>query len=155
WLIGEIDLTEQVLLKSAIPTLSHLCTGGVANVSPNPASGYGRLDGAAAVELALQRWEVRVAVMNGGPAPRAGAEVFWIDARTGYSYTASSDVSGTATISPTLAGVYTLQVRGAAGTVEIENLALVNEGTDSNPRTMRFEVLYDEAVVPFESRHFL
>jgi subtilisin family serine protease len=155
WLVADIDLTEQVLLKSAIPVFSTLCGEVDVAASPNPAFGYGRLDVAAAVELAMQPWELTVVVTDSVGAPVVGAQVTWIDARTGYTTTAATGVDGNVIISPTLAGAYTLQVEAEAGMVEIANIMLVNEGTATSPQTVRYDILYDQAVVPYPSRHYL
>ena len=110
--------------------------------------------------MALQPWEVSVSVVGREGAAISGAQVNWIDGRTGYTYTATTDVGGSAIISPTLAGNFTLQVLGNAGTVEIENIGLVNQGITGDLQTMQSQaaqihLLYDEAVVPFPSRHFM
>jgi subtilisin family serine protease len=155
WLIGDPDLTEQVLLKSATPVYSDLCNTGTGDVSPNPAFGYGRLDVAAAVEMALQPWEVTVSVTDGVGAPVAGAALTWIDGRTAYSYTATTNESGSALTTPMLAGQYTLQVQGSAGVVEVDNIVLEVGELGSDPRTKHFNVLYDPALVPYPARHFM
>jgi hypothetical protein len=158
WLLGDQTMTEQVLLKSATPTFSALCGDG--NSSPNPAFGYGRLDVASAVEMALQPWEVSVSVVGRDGAPIGGANLIWIDGRTGYTYTATTDVGGNALISPILAGDFSVQVLGNAGPMEVDNITLVNQGTISDPQTMhpqstQIQLLYDVAVVPYPSRHYL
>jgi serine protease AprX len=151
WLVGNVDLTEQLLLKSATPVNSTECGGGDA-VSPNNAFGYGMLDVAAAVEMALQPWHVTVTVTNGVGAPLVGGEVMWIDANTGYSTTATTDMGGVVTISPTLIGTYSLQVRDEAGIVEIDNITLP---TDGGEPIIELVVFYDAAQVPYPSRHYL
>jgi subtilisin family serine protease len=156
WLVGNVDMTEQVLLRSATPVTSTLCGGNSENndepISPNNAFGYGMLDVAAAVEMAMQPWQVSVAVTNGVGAPVVGATVTWIDARTNFTATATTDMMGAATISPTLAGNYRLQVRDDAGIVEIDGIELA---TESDSPRREIAVLYDATQVPFPSRHYL
>lgn len=154
YLVGEIDLTEQVLLKSAIPANSMVCSDGAEMVSPNPAFGYGRLDVAAAVEMAMQAWSVTVTVTDSMGLPVAGAELTWIDARTGYTRSVMTDAAGTATIVNTFEGEYTLQVRGSAGTVQSDPITLEDEGTGGD-LAMHLDVLYDQTVTPTPSRHYL
>jgi subtilisin family serine protease len=159
WLVGEIDLTEQLLLKSATPIYSDLCGTADRSISPNPAFGYGRLDVAAAVEMAMQPWELTIAVRDEMGEAVGDAEVVWIDARTGYTHTQTTDVRGSVFISPTLVGTYTLQIRTEAGTLELDSIALAietpDETPDDTPRTRRIDVLYDESVIAFPTRHYL
>jgi subtilisin family serine protease len=154
YLVGEIDLTEQVLLKSAISASSMVCSDGAEMVSPNPAFGYGRLDVAAAVEMAMQPWSVTVTVTDSVGLPVAGAELTWIDVRTGYTQSVTTDAAGTATIINTFEGEYTLQVRGSGGTVQIDPITLEDEGTGGN-LAVHLDVLYDQTVTPTPSRHYL
>lgn len=147
WLVGNIDLTEQVLIKSAEPAYTALC-GGSEPVSPNPLFGYGRLDVAAAVGMAQKPWEVTVAVTDSGGAAVAGAGVTWIDTRTGYVYTGTTGVEGTATITPVLSGQYTLLVDSAAGIIEKGDLTL-DPLDKTEPLAARIDVQYDEVVLPY------
>jgi subtilisin family serine protease len=160
WLRGNPDLTEQVLLKSATPVYSSSCTNGGDPVSPNPAYGYGRLDAEAAVKLGLRPWTVEVSIVDPSGVPVTGAQAIWIDARTGYTSTATSDVAGNAVLSPLLAGTYTLKVQEDASAVEVDNLQLTNPETNTVPSgvqlsTAHFTVLFDKAVVHFPARHYM
>ncbi len=155
WLVGDIDLTEQVLLKSATPVYSNKCGDSAEIVSPNSVFGYGRLDVAAAVEMALQPWDVTVAVTDSVGAPVASADVTWIDERTGYTLTTTTNISGTATLSPVLAGHYTLRVQREPSIVERDDIKLVNEGTGQDPKHAHFDVILEADVVPFPEQHFL
>ena len=156
-------MTEQVLLKSATPVTSTVCGDSNEAVSPNNAFGYGRMDIAAAVKMALHPWEVTIAVTNSVGAPLVGAEVTWIDARTGYTHTETTNISGTATISPTLAGQYTLQVAHAD---EVNTLAAIELAEDAqdimmgNARATTFAYGYiadphAPVQLPVEQRYFL
>ena len=142
WLVGNVDLTEQILLKSATPVYSSLCGEDDEVVSPNNAFGYGKLDVAAAVEMALQPWEVTVAVTDTLGAPLVGADVTWIDARTGYTYTAATNISGIATITPTLAGTYTLQVVHADDTNTLADIELVEQTVQGSAVATAFTYSY-------------
>ena len=167
WLVGDPDMTEQVLLKSAGAVYSSTdeedpfqahpsrCGNTPPGVSPNPAFGYGRLDVAAAVEMALRPWNVTVAISDSVQAPVAGAQVIWVDERTGYTYTTTTSISGTATITPMLAGVYTLEVVGEAGALQMDDVALVNDGTAEEPQAMRIDFLYDETLIPYPEQIYL
>lgn len=160
WLVGEVDLTEQVLLKSATPVLSTVCGESEEAVSPNNAYGYGRLDVATAVEMAMHPWQVTVAVTDSVGAPVAGTEVVWIDARTGYTYTASTNEEGTATISPILPGEYALQLSHTEVDFRIERIGLGMEpviGSGIGPDLI-FSYRTDPAPLeqpPVEQRQFL
>jgi subtilisin family serine protease len=120
-LIGDIDATEQVLLKSAAPVLDAGCTNQVQ--SPNPVYGFGRLDALAAVELATAPITLTVMLQDDEGQPRADVPILLIDQRTGYQHAQSTDANGMAQwggASPSLAlagsttpllfaGVYNLQ----------------------------------------------
>jgi subtilisin family serine protease len=159
WLVGEIDLTEQILLKSAVPVYSDSCSTAGQPTSPNPAFGYGKLDVAAAVEMAMQPWEVTIAVRDVMGEAVDDAEVMWIDTRTGYTHTQTTDVSGSVFISPTLVGTYTLQIRTGAGTLALDPIAFAVDTPDETPgdtsRTRRIDVLYDQSVLAYPTRHYL
>lgn len=141
WLIGEIDLTEQILLKSAAVVEDSRCSGASEAISPNPAFGYGRLDVAAAVEMA-QPWQTTVTVSDTVGAPVAGATVTWIDARTAYTYSATTNIQGSALITPMLAGLYSVTVQGATGVVETSTVELANTGDVGEPQTRHVDLLY-------------
>lgn len=157
WLVGNIDLTEQVLLKSATPVLSSLC--GSSETSPNAAYGYGRLDVNAAVEMALQPWDVTITVTSGITGsvgePVVGATVRWVDVRTGFVVSGTTNISGTVQISPTLAGQYIVEVIADAGIVTIENVMLVNDGVGGDPQPFDLDILFDPAATPFSEQIFL
>jgi serine protease AprX len=123
WLIGEIDLTEQILLKSAAVVEDSRCSGASEATSPNPAFGYGRLDVAAAVEMA-QPWQISVSVSNTAGSPVIGAEVAWIDARTGYTYASTTDEKGNAVVTTMLRGNYTLEVQNGPTIVSVAGIEL-------------------------------
>jgi serine protease AprX len=104
-LTGQIDLTEQVLLKSATPVPSSLCTGD-AEVVPNNTYGYGRLNALAAVQLAQQPVTLTVQVLDLDSTPVPALTISVTDQLTGYVYTAMTDAQGNATLTGFFAGDY-------------------------------------------------
>jgi subtilisin family serine protease len=127
YLMGNPDLTEQLLIKSADPVLSRACLAANAPVTPNPAYGYGRLDVAAALALARQTWHGVVEVTRPNGAPVNSALVSWQDVETGYSYTQTTAFTGIARLGPLLEGTYTLRVQTAAGGLSIPDLVIGGE----------------------------
>ncbi|MEM7126206.1 MAG: S8 family serine peptidase [Chloroflexota bacterium] len=95
---GNIDLSEQVFIKSAVPTFANQCGEGEVGVTPNTTYGFGRLDVLNAVQLANNPASASVEVLNCDQTPLAGAEVQLIDQYTGYTYSALSDEMGNAAL---------------------------------------------------------
>lgn len=92
-LVGQLERTEEVLVKSAVAVPSAGCgEGGIS--TPNYTYGYGRLDALAAVELAQAPGSVTVNLENVQAVEGAEIQVILTDALTGYQY------SNTATVSP-------------------------------------------------------
>jgi serine protease AprX len=113
---GQIDLTEQVLIKSTkAPTVfpSPQCDGGISPVKPNNTFGYGLLDVLAAVQMAQQPLTLTVQVLDQAEAPVAGVVITVTDQLTGYPYTGLTGVEGLAAFPPLFAGDY--QVVTTAG----------------------------------------
>jgi subtilisin family serine protease len=113
-LIGQIDLTEQVLFKAAAPAFSSQCDGGGDPVIPNNAFGYGRLDVLAAVQLARQPINLTVQVVDLAAAPVAGMAITVTDQLTGYSYTGVTGEDGAAALPAFFAGEYQVTTAGGA-----------------------------------------
>jgi serine protease AprX len=113
-LIGQIDLTEQVLFKSAIPAPASQCDGGGDPVVPNNAFGFGRLDVLAAVQLAQQPVTLTVSVVDLAAAPVAGMAITVTDQLTGYSYTGVTGEDGAAALPAFYAGEYQVVTAGGA-----------------------------------------
>ncbi len=107
-LTGQIDPTEQVLLKSAVPVEFAQCADGTTPVVPNHTYGFGRLDVLAAVELAQQPSALSVQVVDGAGAPVAGLAITVTDQLTGYRYPALTDAQGQVAFAGLLAGEYRL-----------------------------------------------
>ncbi len=105
-LMGQIDLTEQILIKSAEPVLDGQCDPTV--TSPNNVYGYGRLDIHAGVIMATHPATLTVtyADVNGQPIPDAALIV--TDERTGYTRTLTTGPAGQAILAPIFAGDYTV-----------------------------------------------
>lgn len=108
-LIGEIDLTEQVLLKSATPVLSNQCGEGNTPVAPNNTYGFGRLDVLAAVQLAQQPGAMTITVSD---SITVGVTVVLTDALTGYQYSATTGNDGSARFPRLYAGSYRAALAG-------------------------------------------
>jgi len=104
-LIGNIDMTEQVLIKSATPVPFNQCGEGAVPVSPNNTYGYGRLDILAAVQLAQQPASATISVTD---VISAGVAVALIDELTGYRYAAQTGADGVANFPLLYAGTYRL-----------------------------------------------
>lgn len=108
-LIGDIDLTEQVLIKSATPVPLNQCGEGSTAVSPNNTYGYGRLDILAAVQLAQQpatlTLTVTASISNSIP-------VTLTDELTGYHYVAATGADGVARFPRLYAGSYRINLNG-------------------------------------------
>jgi subtilisin family serine protease len=143
---GQLDETEQILMKSATPVLEldsiiHwffddenrlICVTG--SKSPNYTYGYGRLNVATAVEMALHPASLQIKV-DSSSAPTMTAQVVLTDTLTGFTYSGETDSGGTLLFSRLYTGTYDLQVdwqgqtnaqtvtlaAGAAVTVEIES----------------------------------
>ncbi|MBX3014729.1 MAG: S8 family serine peptidase [Caldilineaceae bacterium] len=108
-LIGQIDRTEQVLIKSATPMLFNQCGESSSPVSPNNTYGYGLLDIAAAVQMAQQPGSVTITVTA---EVTTNVRVRLTDERTGYIYEAVTDATGVAQFPLLYAGSYRLTLNG-------------------------------------------
>jgi subtilisin family serine protease len=97
-LTGEIDLTEQIFLKSAVvATSAQPCGAFGAGVAPNNIFGFGRLDALAAIELAQQPATATVSVLDRFGQPIPNATLLLRDNLTDFTVTAVSDANGQAT----------------------------------------------------------
>lgn len=108
-LVGDIDMTEQALIKSAAPVPFNQCGEGSSPVTPNNTYGYGRLDILAAVQLAQQPATAAITVTNDIPS---GVRVALTDELTGYQYEAITGSDGVARFSKLYAGSYRLTLNG-------------------------------------------
>lgn len=109
-LIGNIDMTEQVLIKSATPVPFNQCGEGSAAVVPNNTYGYGRLDILAAVQLAQQpatlTLTATMAISNSIP-------VTLTDELTGYQYATTTGTDGVARFPSLYGGTYQITLNGS------------------------------------------
>lgn len=113
-LAGDVGLTEQVLFKSATPVLDAGCeVDGVAR-TPNNTYGFGRLDAAAALEVARAPGSLAVTVTTRDGAPVAGAAVRVADTVTGYVIEAVTGANGVAAFATIYGGLYEVQVSAPA-----------------------------------------
>jgi len=112
-LIGDIDMTEQVLIKSATPEPFNQCGEGSSPITPNNTYGYGRLNILAAVQLAQQPGTMTITVTD---PISVGVRVAVIDELTGFRHEATSGSDGTARFPRVYAGSYGLTLDGFAAT---------------------------------------
>lgn len=112
-LTSNIELTEQLLIKSATPVPLNQCGEGPTPVAPNNTYGYGRLDVLAAVQLAQQPSAIAVTVSDG---ISVSVPVVLIDQLTGFQYAATTDASGIAHFPQLYAGNYRITLRGLPAT---------------------------------------
>ena len=110
-LIGDIDMTEQVLTKSATPELFNQCGEGSNPITPNNTYGYGRLNILAAVQLAQQPGTMTITVTD---PISVGVRVGVIDELTGFHYEATSGIDGVARFPRLYAGSYRLSLNDFA-----------------------------------------
>jgi hypothetical protein len=111
-LTGQIDLTEQVLVKSATPAPHHQCGEADSDVSPNNTYGYGRLDVLAAVQMARNPASLRVRTLGRNGEPLGSVPVLLIDTLTNYRYTATTDQDGAVQWNPVYAGRFRVETGG-------------------------------------------
>ncbi len=121
-MIGNVDLTEQVLIKSATPVLDNQCLPGPTPVSPNPAYGYGLLDIYAAVQMALTPRQAAVKVTNTADEPQDQLNVVLVDKLTGYAYRAETGFDGVARIPLLYHGTYSLRISEGADLLVIDDI---------------------------------
>ncbi len=157
-LIGNPDLTEQLLIKSATVVLNSYCTDSTTPTWPNPSYGYGRLDVAAALAMARQPWQVEVTVVDADGDPLAGAVVEWEDLETGYLVQMQTSADGVARLDLVWAGRYALRVQVGEeelGVPAIELTSDVQDGERSNSTfSLRYHAEREGATEP-PRRYFL
>ena len=129
-LVGDVDLTEQVLIKSATPVADGTCQGDLAS-SPNPTYGYGRLNALAAVTLGRTPWTVTVSVTDEAMNPVSGLLVELTDMRTNFVYSSKTNGAGVAGFQPVLSGDYTL-VAGSGGSQSLTSTVALPTTEDPN-----------------------
>lgn len=143
-LIGDVDLTEQVLIKSATPVSDSHCLPSLTPVSPNPAYGYGRLDVYTAVQMALAPWQAAIQVADAEDKPQDQVRVALVDELTGYLYTARTGFDGVARLPRVYAGSYTMRVGEGGGAVRIPGIQLkLGSATDGVERRYVRRVVYE------------
>ena len=105
----DIDSTEQVLIKSAVPVPVSLCTGETAT-SPNNIFGFGKLDILAAVQLAQAPMALSLQITLPAGMDPAGVAVTVVDNHTGYPYRQPLAADGLVTFSSLYAGDYAVEI---------------------------------------------
>lgn len=114
-LIDQLDLTEQILFKSATPVPANQCDPGPSR-SPNNVYGYGRLDIYRAVLMARNPATVTVQIREwASDRPVPQASVTLADQTTGFAYTGVADDQGKVILTPLFAGTYIARVESDTG----------------------------------------
>ncbi len=124
-LVGRLDETRRLLEGNATPVLDDQCEPDGEARSPNNVYGYGRLDVAAAVAVALApaRLTVQVTMPDGRPAAHVPVQV--VDTRTGTPERALTGPDGRAVFAQVYAGTYRVRVdRFGVAAQETVSLAL-------------------------------
>ncbi len=124
-LVGRIDRSEQLLIKSATPVAATAC--GETSPVPNNLFGYGRLDALQAVEMALNPATLTVTAKGNDGLPLSGVQVIVQDKLTGYRYAATANEAGVAVFTPVYAGIYVVGIlpAGADPDSPVDELASV------------------------------
>jgi hypothetical protein len=109
-LIGQIELTEQLLIKSATPVADNRC-GEAEGAVPNYTFGFGRLNVLAAIEMAQRPSSLTVSARDFAGASIPNVEVELVDRYTGYVFHAQTAANGKAEFSLLYGGDYELRFR--------------------------------------------
>jgi serine protease AprX len=99
-LVREIDLSEQVLVKSATSVLINQCSTVAEAVTPNNLFGYGRLNALAAVQMAQAPARVNAEARDCTDRAIPNAQVFLEDLYTRFIYTDTTKITGIASLAP-------------------------------------------------------
>lgn len=125
-LIGQLDETEQILMKSAAHMPNNSCGEGPVPVSPNNTYGHGRLNVAGAVGMALHPGVITTTV-NGVVSPLAGITVTLTDRETGAQRTGQSNGAGQVVFQRVYSGTYGIAAAGTGISTEIPLLLQADE----------------------------
>ena len=134
-LTNQVYLTEQILLKSAVPVSDTACFCTGPAQSPNFTYGYGRLDVLAAVNLASQPVTATLQFSDANGSPLMAIAVDLVDRRTGYRYSQMTDAAGVVQWNGGMAdqqlfaGSYLLEVAGVCQEPFTQQLSLVAGGS--------------------------
>jgi len=93
-LVGNVGLSEEILIKGAAPVATSNCGASFTPVSPNNVYGYGRLDILAAVTMARQPVTLTVTLVNSINLPVAEKVVELVDERTRRIFSGVTDAAG-------------------------------------------------------------
>ncbi len=94
-LTNQVELTEQILLKTAVPVSDTACFCTGERFLPNRTYGYGRLDVLKAVSWASQSVSVTLQFSTSEGIPLVGKNVALVDELTGFRYENVTDSIGT------------------------------------------------------------
>ncbi len=114
-LIGDVDATEQILLRAATPNpATSNCDGGGA-VWPNNVTGFGSLDVLEAVLAAQQPATVTLQFVDGNQQPVNVAQATLLDPLTGNAFPAGAVDEASAAWTPAYVGTYHVAARDSLG----------------------------------------
>ncbi|MFN8491687.1 MAG: S8 family serine peptidase [Caldilineaceae bacterium] len=125
-LIGKIDATEQILIKSATPVPANQCDGATP-VVPNNTYGYGRLNALAAVQMAQHPAILHGHVLDIDGTPLANLSIVVTDTLTNFPYTVQTGADGGFQLS-LYAGHYNGTVQSTTTQFETLNVQLQASG---------------------------
>lgn len=127
-LIGQLEETEEILFKSATPVAypnyvivsqdgsnRPFCSLSSTPTVPNHTYGYGRLNVAAAVEMALQPASLKVNLAQVGETELANQHLVLEDTLTGYHYEGMTNAQGEYTFPRLYTGSYMLFLKNRHG----------------------------------------
>lgn len=132
-LVGDIELTEQILLRSAAPLVTTTPCPASGPTWPNNITGFGALDALSAVLTAQQPATVTLAFVTDGTRPVTLTHVSLVDPLTGYTYPADSVQGSRATWSQVYAGQFQIDARDTRGfaVAAAQNLTVARSATIS------------------------
>ncbi len=105
-LIGDIDLSEQLLLKSATQMFTSACNPDGESSAPNNLYGYGELNALQTVEMALEPVTVTVTITQSFIPIATDDTVVLVDDLTGHRYLPTAREAGGTIFTPVYAGEY-------------------------------------------------
>ena len=138
-LTGNVELTEQVLYKSATPIADGTCEADQAASVPNNTWGFGRLDAAAALEMAQHPGTLTVRTVDDAGAPLAGVHVRAIDALTGYTVEGTTGAGGDVTFAEIYSGTYRVDGSAPSANFAVAEVA-VGSGADASVTLTQVEL---------------
>jgi serine protease AprX len=128
-LIGDVDLTEQILLRSATPNPNTSACDGGGLVWPNNTTGFGSLDALAAVLTAQQPATVTLHFVDGNQQPVSVTQATLIDPLTGHAFPANATDQARAEWARAYVGEYHVAARDSVGiAIEVMHTLTITRG---------------------------